>query len=147
MPAMTSRIHIDERRAFGRRSTDMPARVRAAGIAQQSCTIRDISEGGALLEFASPPELLPRVWLCLSDGTDVLCDVRHARGNRVGVQFAGGAPPVILRHMVEPADPATRVPERAVADPDRAECSRMVAEVRRAMTAALKVATTSLVAK
>ncbi len=144
---MTCRTHFDERRAFGRRATDMPATVRGSGITRQSCTIRDMSEGGALLEFASPPELAGRLWISLPDGTDVLCDVRHARANRVGVEFAGGAPPLILRHITDPSDPATRVPERVGHESDRSECQRMIAAVRRSMADALKVALTSTVAK
>lgn len=136
-----------ERRAFGRRATDMPAYVRASGIAQQSCTIRDISGGGALLEFPAFSELPSRIWLLLSDGTDVLCEVRHARGNRVGVEFVGGAPPLVLRHIVAPADPATQAPEIAISRPDRAECRRLIASVRRTLIDTLRVALTSQVAK
>ena len=77
-----------ERRAFGRRQAEEHAIVRVAGRPLQRCVIRNISEGGALLDFGEP------VWLPFSfrlqwEGTkrEETCETRHQNGGRVGVLF------------------------------------------------------------
>jgi hypothetical protein len=76
-----------ERRAFGRRRTNIRANVRI-GYRVVTCTIKDISEGGALLEFDEHLELSARVWLSWPDQpNELVCEVRHSRNNSAGVQF------------------------------------------------------------
>ncbi len=78
-----------DRRAFGRRETHMPASVRLPNHTLYDCIIRDISEGGALLEFSAPDAISGRLRLSFDGGNqEIICDVRHVRGNRVGVEFA-----------------------------------------------------------
>lgn len=51
------------------------------------CTILDISEGGAKLEFANR-QVLPRIFsLQLDDGSVTRCEVRWAKDNFFGVRF------------------------------------------------------------
>jgi len=51
------------------------------------CTILDISEGGAKLEFPSR-QVLPRTFvLQLGDGSVTRCEVRWAKDNFFGVRF------------------------------------------------------------
>ena len=98
-----------ERRAFGRRETDIKAAVRA-GQRLHVCTIRDLSEGGALLEFEQDVELPQRLWLRWDDlGTEIICEVRRQGGRRAGVQFAR---PIALTPRATVA-PSQRLGERA----------------------------------
>lgn len=106
-----------ERRAFGRRETLLPAVVRINQRTILSCTVRDVSEGGALLEFPEVAELPPRIRLTIGGSVnEIICDVRHQRENRAGVQFACGPMAIALRQIVVPADPATRVQHPAAID-------------------------------
>ncbi len=67
----------------------MPAAVRLPNHTYFDCIVCDISEGGALLEFPSRIEFSGRLRLNFEGGNqEIICDVRHVRGNRVGVQFA-----------------------------------------------------------
>ncbi len=51
------------------------------------CTILDISEGGAKLEFPNR-QVLPRTFvLQLGDGSVTSCEVRWAKDNYFGVRF------------------------------------------------------------
>lgn len=78
-----------DRRAFGRRETQMPATVRLPNHINHDCIICDISEGGALLEFPSRVEVAGRLRLSFDGGNqEIICEVRHTCGNRVGVEFA-----------------------------------------------------------
>ena len=53
------------------------------------CTILDISDGGAKLEFASR-HVLPRTFdLQMQNGTIHRCEVRWAKDNFFGVRFLG----------------------------------------------------------
>jgi hypothetical protein len=77
-----------EQRAFGRRQTLEHAIVRIAGRPPMRCIVRDISEGGALLDFGE------QVWLPFNfrlvwEGTqrEEDCETRHQNSGRIGVQF------------------------------------------------------------
>jgi hypothetical protein len=84
---------VAERRAFGRRETAIDANVRI-GHRNYACIIRDISEGGALLEFSEPVDLPSRIWLSWAQSNgEIVCEPRHTRGCRIGVQFAR---PIVL---------------------------------------------------
>jgi hypothetical protein len=78
-----------ERRAFGRRETQEHAVVRIAGRPPLRCVIRNISDGGALLDFGQDvwvPVQFRLIW----EGTarEELCDIKHQNGPRIGVSFA-----------------------------------------------------------
>ncbi len=78
-----------ERRVFGRRQTNDHAIIRVPGRPALRCVIKNISEGGALLEFDAPVVWLPfnfRInWETGSRQED--CEIKHQNGNRVGVAF------------------------------------------------------------
>lgn len=77
-----------ERRAFGRRAANLTGYVYLPGKAGITCVIKDVSEGGALLEFAERVTLPSRLRL-MREGSDIIadCNVRHTRGQQAGVQF------------------------------------------------------------
>jgi hypothetical protein len=53
------------------------------------CTILDLSDGGAKLEFASR-QVLPRIFdLQMQNGAIYRCEVRWAKDNYFGVRFLG----------------------------------------------------------
>ncbi len=57
------------------------------GKSTQPCKIRNISEGGAKLEFGTP-QLLPHTFeLHVTGLAPLLCSLRWAKGSAVGVQF------------------------------------------------------------
>ncbi|MEQ1718697.1 MAG: PilZ domain-containing protein [Hyphomicrobium sp.] len=98
-----------ERRAFGRKETHISAQVRA-GHRIMTCIIKDISEGGALLEFEEEVELPARVWLSWTHARpEIVCDVRHVRKNRAGVQFARPMP-LAVRPSVDPVEATAQMP-------------------------------------
>ena len=77
-----------ERRTFGRRATHEHAIVRIPGRPALRCVIRNISDGGALLDFGD------EVWLPYSfqlhwesSRRQEACEVRHSNGGRIGVLF------------------------------------------------------------
>ncbi len=66
-----------------------------------ACTLRDLSEGGALLELDAALESVRSFRLAI-DGThlEALCEARHVRGRQVGVRFVRQADGhAILRHF------------------------------------------------
>ena len=77
-----------ERRAFGRRQTEEHAIVRVAGRPPMRCVIRNISGGGALLDFGEPV-WLPFTFIVFWEGTkrEETCEMKHQNGGRVGVSF------------------------------------------------------------
>lgn len=90
-----------ERRAFGRRLTYQHAMAHMFGRAPLRCVVRDISEGGALLDFGCVvllPSRLRVVW----DGTgqQAECEVRNIRGEKAGVQFICPNGPRIARESI-----------------------------------------------
>ena len=104
-----------DRREFGRRACTIRGMAIVAGRAPTACTLRDLSEGGALLEFDAAFAGARSFRLAI-DGTDLeaLCESRHVRGRQVGVRFvrqADGA--AICRHfqsaVVMPSDLAPMV--------------------------------------
>ena len=122
-----------DRRAFGRRETHMAASVRLPNHTLYDCVIRDISEGGALLEFPQRIEVSGRLRLRLEAGSqEIICDVRHTRGNRAGVEFAR---PIALaaRPIVAPADAAALVfrPAAAAAEKGRVRAASELVALRR----------------
>jgi hypothetical protein len=86
---MTTSDGFNERRAFGRKPTNQHALVLAPGRAPVRCTVRDLSAGGASLEFGRPVSV-PARFALKWDGSGVTanCEVRHSWATGVGVQFA-----------------------------------------------------------
>ncbi|MCB1485657.1 MAG: PilZ domain-containing protein [Hyphomicrobiaceae bacterium] len=108
--------HYLERRAFGRRPTNIQAKLRI-GYRYLDCIIKDLSEGGARLELDANLDLPARFWLAWDDQPEIVCEVRHQRGTVAGVQFAR---PIVIstRLTVEPsadvAPPPTTPHQEAV---------------------------------
>lgn len=85
---MLKKTDHSEKRQFGRRDTDMRGWVRVAGRPVISCVVRELSQGGALLEF------MDDVWLPYGfrlttecKQIDRYCEPRHKNGKRIGVRF------------------------------------------------------------
>ncbi len=113
--AMTDSNDHHDRRQFGRRQSFLHGWIKLPGRPAVTCTLRNISIGGALLVF-DQPQGLPYGFLLTIEGTGQVfgCEIRHHYGDRVGVQFvdaatiqeggaldSGGKPPSWL-----PAQPA-----------------------------------------
>jgi PilZ domain len=99
-----------DRRAFGRRETRMPATVRLPNHTLLDCVVCDISEGGALLEFPAPVSISGRLRLSFDGGNqELICEVRHTRGNRMGVQFSRNIS-LIARPIAAPVEAAAPMP-------------------------------------
>lgn len=79
-----------EQRAFGRRETLIHAMARIGGRAPEPCVVRNLSDGGARLEFNGAVEL-PAIFRLVIEakGFDAECAVRRQDGNVVGVEFVG----------------------------------------------------------
>ena len=120
-----------ERRRFGRRETNLIASARLSTGTIAACTIRDLSEGGALLEFAADSGQPARLRLSWDGNHDVLCEVRHINGRMMGVQFVQFGIVSLERPMTMPTDETTRLPEPSETDsqPSRAS-AELVARVR-----------------
>jgi hypothetical protein len=77
-----------ERRAFGRRQTSDHAIVRVQGRPSMRCVVKNISEGGALLDFGAEvwlPYNFQLVWE--TGGREEACEIKHRNGPFVGVLF------------------------------------------------------------
>lgn len=121
-----------DRRVFGRRQTNIRANVRI-GYQVVACSIKDISEGGALLEFDEPVDLPARVRLSWPDQpNEVVCEVRHVRRKSAGVQFT--RPQALsLKPTVTPAEVFKSASSASTATDNRpgASANSLVAERRR----------------
>jgi PilZ domain len=90
-----------DRRAFGRRPTNQHAMAHITGRAPLRCVVRDISEGGALLDFGDPVLLRNRLRLVWEGtGEQAECEVRHVQGGKAGVQFICPNGPRIARQSI-----------------------------------------------
>ena len=85
---MSAALMYQEKRQFGRRETNIRGRAVARGSGGQEFSIRNISDGGALLVF-DEPFVAGRTFRIEIDGTDfvLLCEVRHQDKSAVGVSF------------------------------------------------------------
>ena len=80
--------HGAERRKFGRKDTHVEALVVAPGRNAVRCTIKNISQMGALLEFAAPFKCRSNFRLYVEgDKLDAQCQIRRQDGTSVGVEF------------------------------------------------------------
>lgn len=98
---MSTAMAFAEQRRFGRREINIRGVAIAPGHLSQPFTIRNISDGGALLVFdeAHTP---PRSFRIEIAGTEfvLLCEARHHSGNAVGVSFLRAAEGIALnRHF------------------------------------------------
>jgi hypothetical protein len=85
---MTAKQDYAEKRQFGRRKTYLHGWVKIPGRPLAACTIHNMSDGGALLEFMRA-EPLPFSFILTIEGTNQTygCEVRHTAGLRTGVGF------------------------------------------------------------
>jgi hypothetical protein len=80
-----------DRRAFGRRESRIHAFAKISGRGAEPCVVRNVSDSGALLAFASSFEPPARFRLTVeAKGIDVLCEVRRRDGSEYGVAFVEG---------------------------------------------------------
>ena len=87
---MSKPLANSDRRIFGRRRSCIHATLFIPGRPPSPCVVRNFSNAGALLELSEPIEPPFCVKLRLSSfGADIDCEVRHARGLRLGVRFVG----------------------------------------------------------
>jgi hypothetical protein len=85
---MTRATSPSEQRGFGRRATLMHALARIPNRSPEPCIVRDISDGGARLEFAAGFEPPATFRLVIEPkGIDSMCEVRYRSANVVGVRF------------------------------------------------------------
>jgi hypothetical protein len=77
-----------ERRQFGRRQSYLHATISARGRPPLPCVMRDVSDGGALLEV-SHPEWLPTRFRLMIEATsfEADCEIAHRTETAVGVRF------------------------------------------------------------
>ena len=117
---------LSEKRQFGRRSSSIGCSAVFPGHVLVPCTIINLSDGGALLSFDGDAKPPPTLRLTIDDTSfNLLCEVRHQSGSKVGVRFARLAEGIALnRHFqripTEPADIEARLeppcrPARAAA--------------------------------
>ncbi|MEZ5899165.1 MAG: PilZ domain-containing protein [Hyphomicrobiaceae bacterium] len=117
-----------ERRAFGRRPTNIQAKLRI-GYRYLDCIIKDLSEGGARLELDANLDLPARFWLAWDGQPEIVCEVRHQRGTVAGVQFAR---PIVIgtRLTVEPSADAAPPPTTPQQEAASVSTSAVVANRR-----------------
>ena len=105
---------VSERRRERRHAVCEDAQIRLHGKAVLPCVIRDISAGGARLDYDPPPELPLEFRLCIpSTDLSVPAVVAWRSGGQVGIRFIGVAivgdvdePPLDLdRRSVGPPRP------------------------------------------
>jgi PilZ domain len=77
-----------DRRQFGRRAVVRHAWIVAGGGQRLACSIRNVSDGGALLELAVAATVANRFTLTLAEGTaSAACEACHRSDTTVGVRF------------------------------------------------------------
>ena len=93
-----------DQRRFGRRATAIHATVEVENRPLVSGVIRNLSEGGALLELIDKTELPESFWLRLHDtNAKLLCELTRKSGNAYGVAFKaqGGNVAAIVRKALD----------------------------------------------
>lgn len=77
-----------EQRKFGRRSVALHAIVEVLGRSHLPCVVRNLSEGGALIELIDRAELPASFGLRLPNSNATIpCDRTHKTGNAYGITF------------------------------------------------------------
>ncbi len=90
----TNRLHVSaqpamhERRSFGRRRAVWHAWIIPSTLQRLACCVRNVSDGGALLEL-KVPEWLPATFDLYVDGPNMqlACELTHRGKHGVGVAF------------------------------------------------------------
>lgn len=104
-----------ERRAFGRRPTHDHAIVQIPGRPPLRCTIKNISTGGALLDFGESvflPFSFKLQWE--TQRRTEVCEVKHTNASFVGVQFVTHAADNETDKMIRAIDVQGWVPHTQV---------------------------------
>ena len=79
---------VDEQRKFRRRAVAMRATIEVLGRPHIACNIRNLSEGGALIELIDRAELPHSFGLLLHNSNATIeCELTHRTGNACGVAF------------------------------------------------------------
>ena len=80
---------LQERRAFGRRRVVWHAWIIPSTLQRLACCVRNVSDGGALLEL-NVPEWLPATFDVFVEGPDMRlrCELTHRGKHGVGVAFS-----------------------------------------------------------
>jgi hypothetical protein len=88
MSADSSSAASVQRRQFGRRDGSRPAYATLPGGTPIACTVSNLSEGGALVEFAGA-SIPTRNFRLSVDGAPytMICEIRHQAATSVGVRF------------------------------------------------------------
>ena len=77
-----------DRRQFGRRRTQLHGFIVCVGRAPIPCLVRNISEGGALLEVDRQVRITSYFQLAIeADGFEADCEIRHQTEHGIGVYF------------------------------------------------------------
>lgn len=97
-----------ERRKFGRKDTSIEALAQAPGRPAVRCMIRNISQMGALVEFAAPFTCRTGFRLYVEGNRlDAQCQIRRQDGGAFGVEFVS----IATHNLVPtPADLAQQAP-------------------------------------
>ncbi len=121
---MSVRVYGFERRAFGRRRSCIHAMLLVPGRPPSPCIIRNYSLSGALLELNEVLDPPFNLKLRIDRTGEVLdCELKHARGDRVGVILRGGdlygtferalgEPKAVRRILNIPLEPLPRISGR-----------------------------------
>ncbi len=81
-------VGMEERRNERRTRVLMPASIHVPGRGPISCSIRDLSDGGARLHVRMYAQLPERFELTVdADGRRFSCEIRHRSGSSINVQF------------------------------------------------------------
>ena len=85
---MRDKSKTADRRRTPRRETNLAGVVKFYGRADIACTIRNLSDGGALIVFAIPQSLPHSFFLTIKGASAPFgCEVRHHYGVSAGVEF------------------------------------------------------------
>jgi hypothetical protein len=80
---------VADRRRFGRKPCRAKAMIKAARLEPVPCVVLDYSDGGARIELDTAVKLPAQFDLCFDDINLVVpCNLRHAFGRSVGIEFA-----------------------------------------------------------
>lgn len=77
-----------EQRKFGRRAVALHAVVEVQGRAHAGCVVRNLSDGGALIELTDKKEVPREFGLRLANSNSLIeCQLVHTNGNNLGIKF------------------------------------------------------------
>ena len=105
-----------ERRQFGRRESSFRGHIAVSGRMPIGCTIRNVSDRGALIECDEDFTAGPSVRLTVDSlATDVWCEARHQTNRTIGVRFVNNsAAEALIQHTMPGATAAANRVEAAV---------------------------------